>query len=454
MTQKTLVLLSGSSWADPGDTNGGLLDSVETLGDGGGGCGGSAGNECPGGGSGQYAKGTSFTVTFPVPYAIGPGGAAGTPGTTPSGGNGTGTWFGGSSLATCLVGSGPGDGASSSAGGAGGTGTYGSKTTTRTNGTAGGTVGYGNAGAGGAGAPGPTGAGATGGTDAGFESGGGGGGADGGSAGHSATSDTAPGAGGNSNASSGGGAAGTAGTPTGGAGTGGGGGGGGYFLSTGTAGAGGPGGNEAIYTDFSSGLSYGPGGGGGGGGGGNSVDGNGGAGGYGAGGGGAGAVNESNGHGGPGGQGFIVIKYTPRLPGAAFTSSSASRSSAAAVFASQAFAAWNVGGVGGPTGQGNITAPVVIPIAPSGGSARYAGLGSLVSIFPLNAGTSGTLTVNDCVELDDASPENEILSIEVSAITQGVPIPVNLTVRNGICFSSVPSGALLYIRYYEGSGGT
>ncbi len=288
MTVKTVFLTSGTSWSDPGDTNGGLLDKVEVIGGGGAGAQGFAGggSEGGGGGGGAYSKVLSLTVSFPVTYQVGSGGVT-------TGASGTDTWFNGASLGASSVGAKAGVGASASTGGAGGAAGSGIGTTKNSGGAGGDAQNTNSGGGGGGGSGGPNGTGGKGGLGANSNVAGGGGGSGGGTAGADGAS------GGNGGDNFGGTGHGNGGgSPT--SGTNGGGGGGVGFTTSANGGDGGDG------TEFN--ASHGAGGGGGGGPiGGSGNPGHGGL--Y----GGGGAGNGFNATFGAGAQGIVVITYTARI---------------------------------------------------------------------------------------------------------------------------------------------
>lgn len=299
MSQKVIVLTSGTTWTAPSDWNDASA-LIECIGAGGNGANGSTTlGSGGGGGGGKYAQITAPGVSPNQTVNINiPAGGVGT--------GATGTWFKSSAL---ILANNGGNG-SNVAGGAGGSGGVG---TILRGGGAGGNGGTPSAsGGGGGGAGGPTSIGGSGGNGSGHTGAGGGGGADSGFNGSTS--------GGNDGGDGGSGPMGGAGlgairspSPNGGNGTGGGGGGGAFASNDGD---GGGGGQYLVWTDNSGGpnnaQSFGPGGGGGGGG---PLTGNGGVSvGYGAGGGGGGTSSVGpRGLGGSGTQGIIVITYTPIL---------------------------------------------------------------------------------------------------------------------------------------------
>ena len=108
------------------------------------------------------------------------------------------------------------------------------------------------------------------------------------------------------------------------------------------------------------------------------------------------------------------------------------------------FAQWNVGMVGELERRVGITAPGLLKGPGVTNAAGVAlALGTLVEIYPVNAGSSGNLTINDCASVADASSGNQIFTVTAADIVSGVPIDFPAprhTFMLGFVVSSVPTG--------------
>lgn len=96
---------------------------------------------------------------------------------------------------------------------------------------------------------------------------------------------------------------------------------------------------------------------------------------------------------------------------------------------------------------GGFTAPTVIALC-----GPEAPLGSIVQVFPIAAGTSGTFVVNDCATVAEANAGNQIFSLDYSQISANTPIEINAPFRTGLVISSVPAG-MQFAVLYDGPGG-
>lgn len=105
-------------------------------------------------------------------------------------------------------------------------------------------------------------------------------------------------------------------------------------------------------------------------------------------------------------------------------------------------AQWDVGGVGLPSIE------IAYPLAVTGGSVlsgpkkTSGAFAQLVSIWPGNPGTSGTLRVTDAYGCP-------LFEIDASEMTAGVPITTPFTAWGGFRVVSVPTGSQIALRYYS-----
>ena len=103
--------------------------------------------------------------------------------------------------------------------------------------------------------------------------------------------------------------------------------------------------------------------------------------------------------------------------------------------------------------QYDITAPTVItPASPLNPMTMFNGY--IVQV----PGTSGTLTLNDCASLAEASAENQIISIPYGDAhgAAGGGNALDLPIETGLVVSSVPVGmtlSVIYSYYVAGSHG-
>lgn len=90
---------------------------------------------------------------------------------------------------------------------------------------------------------------------------------------------------------------------------------------------------------------------------------------------------------------------------------------------------------GGRQSALNITVPTVIKAA----------LGTVFRIAVNNAGSGGSLVVNDCATLGDASASNVILS--GSNLAQGKVIDLLAPCLVGLVISEIPTGGVVAVTY-------
>ena len=73
--------------------------------------------------------------------------------------------------------------------------------------------------------------------------------------------------------------------------------------------------------------------------------------------------------------------------------------------------------------------------------------GRISKIIVQNAGSAGTLTVNDCASTGAASAGNTLFKIGQANISAGQTIDLDLPLAVGLTVSAIPTGATLLVSY-------